>query len=76
MELRILFATRMFWRFCQRNSGNPFQLHVIPGLCIRIHNMSYSQPRAFLVPSPGEQRFERVFSPFVASSFQRTRLFL
>lgn len=56
--------------------GKSLLFQLIPGLCIRIHNMSYSQPRAFLIPSPGEQRFERVFSPFVASSFQRTRLFL
>lgn len=73
MELR---GSKDIFSLLLTDFGKSLLFQLIPGLCIRIHNMSYSQARAFLIPSPGEQRFERVFSPFVASSFQRTRLFL
>ena len=35
MELRILFVARMFWRFCQWDSGSCLIVQLIPdGLCV------------------------------------------
>lgn len=51
--------------------GKSLLFQLIPGLC-----MSYSQSRAFLIPSPGEQRFERVLIFTVCSFFFSTNKIL
>jgi len=51
--------------------GKSLLVELITGFCVELHNA----PDAG-VPGELEQHFECVFSPFVASLFQHTRIFL
>jgi len=46
-------------------------VELITGFCVELHNAPHAG-----VPGELEQHFECIFSPFVASPFQHTRVFL
>ena len=49
MELQILYAATMYWRFYQRDTGNQCYFKM-PKLCVELHNLGYSNyPKSLIV---------------------------